>query len=79
MTPLLKYRFKILYQTRNAKDVSNFMEKCDLRVGELCFEETIEFGYTAEEKPVAYFKDLIRQAMESTDHILLQIKGGKVE
>lgn len=75
----LKYRFEIVYQTPNLIQANEFMACCDLGIGALCFKEVIYFSYTKEEKPVSYFKDLIRQALEAIGHTLVKIEGGKIE
>lgn len=75
----LKYRFEILYQTPNLRQVSNFMGNLDLGIDTLCFKDVITFHYTKEEKPVSYFKELIRKALESIGHTLIKIEGGKIE
>jgi hypothetical protein len=45
----------------------------------MCIKDVITFSYTKEEKPVSYFKELIKMAMESCDCQLVQIVGGKIE
>ena len=75
----IKYRFDITYQTKQLKQVSDFMKACDLGEGEICLKETYGFNYTSEEKPIAYFKGLLTQAIESIGGRVLQIEGGKIE
>ena len=76
---MIIYRFEIIYQSPLMKQVSDFMKKLDLGEQEFCIRETIHFQYSKEEKPVAYFKDLIKQALEACDCKLLDIEGGKIE
>jgi len=73
------YRFEIIYQSKNLKDVSDFMSKLDLGTGEIGIYETITFQYTKEEKPISYFKELIKKAYEELGCVVLKIKGGKIE
>ena len=78
VTPI-KYRFEIWYQTKYMKQTSDFLSKCDLGTDCVCLKEVITFNYTKEEKPIDYFKGLIKQAMESGECTLVQIEGGKIE
>lgn len=79
MPSRFKYRFEVLYQTQHLKQVSDLMQKLDLGMDEVCFRETIGFYYILEEKPISYFKQLIRQAMEASGNVLINIEGGKTE
>lgn len=76
---MLKYRFDILYQTKQLKQVNDFMNTLDLGMDSICLKETYAFNYTAEEKPISYFKDLITQAIKSCGGTVLKIEGGKIE
>lgn len=76
---MLKYRFEVWYQTKGLREVSEFLSKCDLGMDGMCIKDVITFSYTKEEKPVSYFKELIKMAMESCDCQLVQIVGGKIE
>ncbi len=75
----ITYRFTVTYQTRNFKQASDFIKKCDLNIGGFYLEESLSFKYTKEEKPIQYFKDLIKQAYEACDCVVNEIKGGKIE
>lgn len=75
----IKYRFDIWYQTPQIKQVNDFMQKLDLGMDTICLKESYGFNYTAEEKPISYFKGLITQAIESCEGRVLRIEGGKVE
>jgi hypothetical protein len=76
---MIKYRFEVWYQTKNAKAVSDFLDKCDLGIVNVCLKEIIQFNYTKEEKPISYFKHLIQTAYESYECTVLDIRGGKME
>ncbi len=75
----LKYRFTVVWQSKEMKMASDFLEKCDLGIGKVCIKDTMEFTYSKTEQPIEYFKDLIKQAMELCGSILVNIEGGKVE
>lgn len=75
----MKYRFVVVFQTPQLKKISDFLSCLDL--GHECFayKEVMSFSYTKEEKPVSYFKDLIKQAVENSGHVFLYVEGGKIE
>lgn len=75
----IKYRFEIWYQTKNLRQIGYLLKTFDLGIDGLCTKDVITFVYTAEEKPISYFKELIKQAMESCERTVLKIEGGKVE
>jgi len=76
---MLRYRFEITYQTHGMKLVSAFMEKFDLGFEEIYTKDVYTFNYTEEEKPVSYFKELLRKALENCDCTVFEITGGKIE
>lgn len=76
---MLKYRFEILYQTPRLKRASDFLRRMDLGMQKTAYKEVMTFTYTNEEKPISYFKNLIRIAMEESGFVLLEITGGKIE
>lgn len=73
------YRFTVTYQTQHMRDTCNFLDMCDLNVGQVCIEQVYEFDYTKEPKPIEYFKRLFTQAFESIDCFLVDVRGGIVE
>jgi hypothetical protein len=79
MTNPIRYRFEISYQTERLKMVNDFMNRCDLNIGDLCMKDVICFSYSKEEKPIEYFKDLIKQSVELAGGRLVHVEGGKVE
>lgn len=75
----IKYRFEVWYRTKPLAQVAEFLAKLDLGMEYVCYKDSIVFSYTKEEKPVQYFKDLIKQAMEMAECVLVHVEGGKVE
>ncbi len=76
---MTKYRFEISYQNKNIRQVCEFMRKVDLDLGDIYLKEVYGFDYINDEKPIDYFKDLFRQAYETMDCNIINIKGGKIE
>lgn len=74
----VKYRFEILYQNKSMKQVSEFMRKCDLDLGDICINETYEMT-TSKERDIQEIKGLLYQAFEAAECEILKIEGGKVE
>ena len=68
-----------MYQTQNMKIASDFLNKWDLRIGEIVAKETLIFNYVVEEKPIEYFNGLIKQAYDMLNISIIDIKGGKIE
>jgi hypothetical protein len=59
--------------------VNDFLGSCDLGIDTICIKDVITFNYTREEKPVSYFKDILKLAMENSECQIIHIEGGKIE
>jgi hypothetical protein len=77
----MRYKFTIWYQTPNLRQVNDFMIKCDIYKQDtvITIEEKFEFKYTGIDRPISYFKDLLKQAMESLGNKLINCEGGPIE
>ncbi len=73
----VKYRFSITYQTEKMKQVSDFMDKLDLGIGDICTEHKIEF--TSTEQSLLKVKNTLTQAYESAGAKVFKIEGGKIQ
>ena len=74
----MKYRFEILYQSRSGKYVSDFMNKCDVIVGDICVSDIVTF--TSENRiDIGLIKKTLTQAYESTECKVFKIEGGTIE
>lgn len=74
----MKYRFEIIYQNKYMKEACELMRKMDCDIGEAGFRETIILT-SKNDKSISEIKELLKQAYQSADCILLHIEGGKVE
>ncbi len=74
----MKYRFKIVYQTKNLKKICDFMKKCDLDIGILCFEEIYMFD-GKDDISISLIKETFKKGFHLCDCQIIHIEGGKVE
>lgn len=75
------YRFSVYYETKRMQQVNEFLRKCDIYQSDTgtAIEETIRFNYTGKNKPISYFKDLIKQAYEQLECKVVLLEGGIIE
>jgi len=73
-----KYKFEVIYQTKEMKLANRFLDDCDVDSGKIGIKEKICFT-ASPEKDIQFFKELIKQAFESCEMELLHIEGGKIE
>lgn len=76
---LYKYRFKITHAGKNMQQVSSFLDKCDLTIGEFAIEETFEFTTKSTHITVKEYKEYLKYSLESCGHKVYKIEGGKIE
>ncbi len=74
----MKYRFEIIYQSENIKEISDFLNRCDLNIGTIGVRETITFT-SQKDLSLSDIKEKIKEAMQESGCKLLHIEGGKVE
>lgn len=73
-----KYRFTITYQNKNCIDVSNFMKRVDLDMGDFCIKETFEFT-TIKDEPIQKIKKAFQECFSECDCKIFKMEGGKIE
>lgn len=73
----MKYRFKVIYQTSQLKEVSKMMRQLDQNTGEIGLQE--EFEFSGEDKPIPELKEILVKTFEACEVEILFIEGGKIE
>lgn len=73
----IKYRFEITYQTEQMIHVSVLLRKLDLQIDEVGLKEVMTFS--ANDREVSVYKEVIIQAYVSAGCCVLNIEGGKIE
>lgn len=74
----MKYKFEIIYANKNMKQVTDFLNKCDLNIGKIGKVEVMTFN-SENELSIKEVKETIKEAYESCECEVLNIEGGKVE
>lgn len=74
----MKYRFEVIYQNKWVKQASEFLDKCDLGIGDVGVEEVMTFT-SKKDLEISELKEIIKKAYQSCECQLLHIEGGKVE
>lgn len=75
----MKYRFRIIYQTKKLKKTSDLMKRLDLGCGEVAFTEIVTFSSEKEGITVSKFKETIVNGYELSGCTVLNIEGGSIE
>jgi|GEM_PF-6851724 hypothetical protein len=75
---MFKYRFKVIYQPKEFREVCKFVEKMDLDIGEVGIEQVFQFT-SAKDMPIVELKSHIKSAFLSGEMTILHIEGGKIE
>ncbi len=60
------------------KEVSDFLQKCDLGTGQIGIKESFEFR-SEKDMTTDFIKEKFNQVCEEIEYTLIHIEGGKVE
>ena len=73
-----KYKFTVVYATKEMQKACEFMKKLDLDIGEVGIQQS--FSFSSERNiEIPALKELISHSFESDCYKILHIEGGKIE
>lgn len=75
---MYKYRFELLYATKQMVTVSNLLKRLDLQMDGIALQETLTFE-SKSDIPVKKCKEIICKSIEEDGGQVIKIEGGKVE
>lgn len=73
-----KYQFKITYSNKNMQDVSRFMRKLDMEIGNISQE--VVYGIEVSDKStISQLKELLKEGLEQSGCVVYAIEGWEIK